>query len=480
MTHERPKYDLVVTGGRVIDPASGLDGRAQVAVKNGRIAAVAPELAPFDAARTIDAAGQIARIGYHASPNLSDSLGHAEGLLLNLRGGDRLRDFVPLRDLLESFLGPPEEDGEGLREPARTGFMELDQLLTGLKKSDLVVLAARPSVGKSALALSMSRNLALGQAGKVAFFSLEMSAEQIAARLVSSEAEVPSQRLPYGQHTEQEEGRISRAIGVLSRAEIFIDDTPGCTVTELRAKARRLAHEVGLDLIIVDHMQLVHGGSGGGFDVNRVSEMSYISRSLKELARELEVPVLALSQMSRAVEARQPHVPLLSDLRESGSIEQDADVVLFIYREDMYVRQEDWEDLHPEEPEEFQRGLAQIIVAKHRNGPVGAVNVRFRRDLAKFEDLWLEQEPMENTVFTPPPAAPGASAQASLVGPTDLVPAAPVLSNTVPSNTPPNGNGAQSPPALAAQSPPALGGDPDWNLEAYDDPPPHMLEDDPQ
>ena len=412
--------------------------------------------------RLIDAAGQIARIGYNASPNLSESLGHAEGLLLSLRGGERLRDFVSLRDLLESFLGPPDEvEGDGLKEPARTGFMELDQLLTGLKKSDLVVLAARPSVGKSALALAISRNLAIGQGGKVAMFSLEMSAEQIAARLVSGESEVASQRLPYGHHTEQEEGRISRAIGVLSRAEIYIDDTPGSTVAELRAKSRRLAHEVGLDLIVVDHMQLVHGGAGGGFDVNRVSEMSYISRSLKELARELEVPVIALSQMSRAVEARQPHVPLLSDLRESGSIEQDADVVLFIYREDMYVSQEDWEDLHPEEPEAFQRGLAQIIVAKHRNGPVGTINVRFRRDLAKFEDLWLAEEPPESTpltpapsleptgapLATPPPGAAPAGAQASLVGPADPSPA-----------------------------PPALGADPPWNLEAYDDPPPHLLD----
>ena len=382
--------------------------------------------------RLIDAAGLIGRIGYEAGPNLPDALARAEGLLMALRGGDGLRDFVRLRDLLESFLGPPEdEDQERLREPARTGFMELDALLTGFKRSDMAVLAARPSVGKSALALAISRNLAIGQSGKVAFFSLEMSAEQVASRLVSGEAEVTSQRLPYGMHTEAEEGRISRAIGALSRAEIYIDETPGITVAELRAKARRLAHEVGLDLIVVDHMQLVHGGAGSGFDVNRVAEMSYISRSLKELARELEVPVLALSQMSRAVEARQPHIPMLSDLRESGSIEQDADVVLFIYREDMYVRQEDWEDLHPEEPEAYQRGLAQLIVAKHRNGPTGTVHLRFRRDLAKFEDLWLEREP----------DAPPAGGQGS------LVPA------------------AQTPPSPVPSSPL---GDAEWSLDRYD------------
>ena len=387
--------------------------------------------------RLIDAAGTIARIGYQAAPNLPESLGRAEALLLSLRGGERLRDFVTLRDLLESFLGPPdEEDGDGLQEPARTGFMELDRLLGGLKKSDLVVLAARPSVGKSALSLAIARNLAIGQGGTVALFSLEMSADQVATRLVSAEAEVTSQRLPYGQHTEQEEGRISRAIGVLSRAEVYIDDTPGGTVAEIRAKARRLAHEVRLDLIVVDHMQLVHGGAGSGFDVNRVSEMSYISRSLKELARELEVPILALSQMSRAVEARQPHVPLLSDLRESGSIEQDADIVIFIYREDMYVRQEDWETMHPEEPEGYQRGLAQIIVAKHRNGPIGTVNVRFRRDLAKFEDLlvYAEDTPPARPDFASVGAAPG----------------------TLP------------------------GGDASWNLSAFDDPPPHLRNDGPQ
>ena len=388
--------------------------------------------------RLIDAAGMIARIGYQAAPNLPESLGRAEALLLSLRGGERLRDFVTLRDLLESFLGPPdEEDGDGLQEPARTGFMELDRLLGGLKKSDLVVLAARPSVGKSALSLAIARNLAIGQGGTVALFSLEMSADQVATRLVSAEAEVTSQRLPYGQHTEQEEGRISRAIGVLSRAEVYIDDTPGGTVAEIRAKARRLAHEVRLDLIVVDHMQLVHGGAGSGFDVNRVSEMSYISRSLKELARELEVPILALSQMSRAVEARQPHVPLLSDLRESGSIEQDADIVIFIYREDMYVRQEDWETMHPEEPEGYQRGLAQIIVAKHRNGPIGTVNVRFRRDLAKFEDLLVYAEDA-------PPARPDFAS----VG------------------------------AAPAAAP--LGGDAPWNLADFDDPPPHLRNDGPQ
>lgn len=345
--------------------------------------------------RLIDAAGQIARIGYEGGPSVQEGLGRAEALLLAIRGGERLRDFVPLRDLLESFLGPPsEEDARRLTDVARTGFQDLDALIMGLKRSDLVVLAARPSVGKSALALAISQNLALGQGGKIAFFSLEMSAEQVAARLVSVEAEVESQRLPWGRHSEAEEGRISRAIGRLSRAEIYIDDTPGLTVAELRAKARRIAHDLGTDLIVVDHMQLVHAAAGGP-EGNRVAEMSYISRSLKELARELETPVLALSQLSRAVESRHPHVPLLSDLRESGSIEQDADVVLFIYREDMYIQQEEWDDVRPDEPEAYPSGAAQIIVAKHRNGPTGTISLRFRKNLTRFEDL---------AVLTPEPA----------------------------------------------------------------------------
>ncbi len=338
--------------------------------------------------RMIEAAGVIARIGYEGGPNVMESLNRAEALLMALRGGERLRDFVSLRELLESFLGPPSaEESARLTEPARSGFAPLDELLGGFKRSDLVILAARPSAGKSALALALCRNLAVGQHGKSAFFSLEMSAEQLATRLVSAEAEVASQRLPWGRHTDAEEARISRAIGRLSPAEIYIDDTPGMSVQELRAKARRLAHDVGVDFIVVDHLQLLHAGFG--HEANRVAEMSYISRSMKELARELEVPVLALSQLSRAVESRHPHIPLLSDLRESGSIEQDADVVMFIYREDMYLRREDWEDQHPDQPSaHFPAGVAQVIVAKHRNGPTGAVPLRFRKDLAKFEDLF--------------------------------------------------------------------------------------------
>ncbi len=393
--------------------------------------------------RMIDAAGQIARIGYAGGPNLQEGLGRSETLLMALRGGERLRDFVTLRDLLESFLGPPEEEEGRLAEPARTGFAELDKLLGGLKRSDLVILAARPSVGKSALALAMSQNLAVGQGGRVAFFSLEMSAEQLASRLVSAEAEVEFQRLPWGLHSEAEEGRISRAIGHLSRAEIYIDDTPGITVAELRAKSRRLHHDVGVDLIVVDHLQLMH--TGAGMEGNRVAEMSYISRGLKELSRELEIPVLALSQLSRAIEQRHPHTPMLSDLRDSGSIEQDADVVMFIYREDMYVGADDWDDLHPDEPEAYPNGDAQIIVAKHRNGPTGTVHLRFVKKLAKFEDFFVRNEPGSDLQLAEEAGLTAAQPAAQPAGPAAKPVAGP--------GTGPNG----SPD------------DAQWSLDAYDD-----------
>lgn len=331
----------------------------------------------------IEAAGLIAKLGYDDGPDFRSALGRAEALLLSLHGMGEARDFVALRSLLDSFMGPPEDEdaaGDGL---LHSGFAELDKVLGGLRRSDLVVLAARPAVGKSALALSLARNIAIGQGGVVAFFSLEMSAEQVAARLVSAEAEVSSDRLPWGRHTDEQQAWISRAVGVLSAAEIYIDDTPGSSVTAIRAKARRLAQEGRLDLIVVDHMQLVHGPDSHRFD-NRVAEMSYISRSLKELARELETPVLALSQLSRAIESRPGHTPLLSDLRESGSIEQDADVVVFIHRPDIYAA-----PAVDGEP----KALSQLIVAKHRHGPVGTANVRFYKAMAKFEDLMIYTPP---------------------------------------------------------------------------------------
>jgi replicative DNA helicase len=342
--------------------------------------------------RMIQASAQITQIAYEGGPDLEGALARAETLLMALRSGERLRDFIHIRQLLEDYLEEAGADAPG--SPAishiRTGFMDLDTLLGGLKRSDLVIIAARPSLGKSSLAFNMARNAAVGQRAKVAIFSLEMSAEQVAQRFLSAEAQVDSTRLRLGEHTESEERRIMRAMGVLADTDIYVDDTPVQRVSEIRAKSRRLAHEKGLDLLIVDYLQLIHGDTRND---NRVQEISHISRSLKEIARELEVPVIACAQLSRAVEQRTPHIPMLSDLRESGSIEQDADVVMFIYREDAYIRKEEWQNLNPDRPgESYPQGLAQIIVAKHRNGPTGTVHLRFRNNLAKFEDLLILEE----------------------------------------------------------------------------------------
>ena len=340
--------------------------------------------------RLIEAASRITQMAYSGGPDLDGTLARAESLLLSLSSGKRLSDFVHIRDVLDGFWEGPglEAFKGGLQGSVRTGFMDLDTLLGGLKRADLIVLAARPSLGKTSLALNIARNAAVGQNAKVAIFSLEMAAEQLVQRLLASESGVDSTRLRLGLHTEAEERRVMNALGILSAIDIYVDDSAVQRVTEIRSKALRLHRDKGLDLVIVDYLQLIHGTERGD---NRVQEISLISRSLKELARELDVPVIAVSQLSRAPEMRSPHIPMLSDLRESGSIEQDADVVVFIYREDVYVRKEDWEMSHPE-GNPYPAGDAQIIVAKHRNGPTGTIHLRFRQKLARFEDLLLRDE----------------------------------------------------------------------------------------
>ena len=340
--------------------------------------------------RLIEAASRITQMAYSGGPDLDGTLARAESLLLSLSTGQRLSDFVHIRDVLDGFWEGPglEAFKGGLQGSVRTGFMDLDTLLGGLKRADLIVLAARPSLGKTSLGLNIARNAAVGQNAKVAIFSLEMAAEQLVQRLLASESGVDSTRLRLGLHTEAEERRVMNALGILSAIDIYVDDSAVQRVTEIRSKALRLHRDQGLDLVIVDYLQLIHGTERGD---NRVQEISLISRSLKELARELDVPVIAVSQLSRAPEMRSPHIPMLSDLRESGSIEQDADVVVFIYREDVYVRKEDWELAHPE-GNPYPAGDAQIIVAKHRNGPTGTIHLRFRQKLARFEDLLLRDE----------------------------------------------------------------------------------------
>lgn len=343
--------------------------------------------------KLISAAGRIAQEAYQGGPDLETVLGRAEALLMGLRQGEALRDFVHIRTLLDNYLDAaanPPEKGDA-PDVIRTGLIDLDTLLGGFKRSDLILLAARPSVGKSALAMSFARNAAYGQKAKVAVFNLEMSADQLAQRLLSSESGVDSTRLRLGEHTESEERKIMSASGRLAECDIYIDDSPTVSVGTLRGKVSRLRQEKGLDLLIIDYLQLMQGTETRSD--NRVQEISYISRSLKNLARELNVPIVALSQLSRAVESRKPPIPMMSDLRESGSLEQDADVVMFIYREAYYTQREDWQASNPEQPgRAYPQDVASIIVAKHRNGPVGSVDLRFQQKTAKFGDLYEREE----------------------------------------------------------------------------------------
>jgi len=338
----------------------------------------------------INAAGQIATIGYEADPDVDASLNRAEDVLFRLRGGQGPRDFIPIRQVLDKYFETiPSPEVEGYPEPmpyVLSGFTGLDEFLGGFQPSDLIIVAGRPSVGKTSLALTFARNAAVEYKACVALFSLEMAREPLVFRMLASESGVDSRRVRLGLHSEDEEKRIMDAIGRLSEASIYIDDSPQLRVVEMRGKARRLHYERGINLIITDYLQLMQGDGKGE---NRVQEISYISRSLKAIARELNVPVLAVSQLSRAVEWRASHRPQLSDLRESGSIEQDADVVMFIYRDEVYFTKDEWEREHPDK--EYPRGLADIIIAKHRNGPTGEIKLQFKPWLAKFDNITNEE-----------------------------------------------------------------------------------------
>jgi replicative DNA helicase len=344
--------------------------------------------------RLIEAAHEIERRVYDDSPaEAEQALKQAEDILYKLRLGDSQRDLVPLREVFERYYkGSPgaEAPAEERLPSVPTGFIDLDKLLGSLQRSDMIVLAARPSLGKSSLALTIAKSAALHYDARVALFSLEMGKEQIADRLIAMHAGIDTHRLRTGPLSDQEQERVDQAIGELSEMHFWIDDSPVLRPVELRSKARRLALEVGgLDLVIIDYMQLMTGSTTRGD--NRVQELSEISRAIKELARNINVPILALSQLSRAPEMRSPHIPQLSDLRDSGSIEQDADVVMFIYREDQEYDEERWVRLFPDRP--YPRNIAQIRVAKHRHGPLGVVKLRFNSHLATFQDLaeWMEE-----------------------------------------------------------------------------------------
>jgi replicative DNA helicase len=344
--------------------------------------------------RLISACGTIAAEAYQ-SPDLVDQvLARAETIIAAVRQADSLRDFVHIRELLTGYLESAAAGVGAVASQVRavtTGFMDLDTLLaTGLKRGDLVIVAARPSLGKTSLVLNFAKSASERQTATVAFFSIEMAAEQLVQRMLAIESGVDSARLAFGQHSDRDERKISQALGVLSDLSIYFDDSAMLTVAEMRAKARRLQLERGLDLVVVDYLQLMQSGTR---NENRVQEVSYVSRSLKQLARDLDVPVVACSQLSRASEIRSSNVPQLSDLRESGSIEQDADVVMFIYREDKYVSREEWDRRHQgdETRRAYPEGITQIVLAKHRNGPTGTINLRFREKIARFEDLLVRQ-----------------------------------------------------------------------------------------
>ncbi len=335
----------------------------------------------------ISAGDRISAIGFEAGPDVEDSLAKAESVLFKLRRGQGTGDLTHIRQVLDKYfeVAPPSTEERPEKLPyVLSSFSGLDEFLGGFQRADLIIIAGRPSMGKTSLALNIARNAAVEHRACVAHFSAEMARDSLVLRLLSSESGVNSRRVRFGQHTEDEERRVMEATGVLSEAPIYIDDTPMLRMAEMRSKALRLNYEIGIDMVIIDYLQLMQGEGVRG--ENRVQEISYISRALKALARELNAPVLAVSQLSRAVEWRASHEPQLSDLRESGSIEQDADVVIFIYRDEYYYKsEEEWIAAHPDR--EYPREEADVIIAKHRNGPTGRIKMRFRHNLAKFESL---------------------------------------------------------------------------------------------
>jgi len=323
---------------------------------------------------------EIAAMGYEANDDVGTLLDTAESRILEISNRKKKNDFTAINDILMDSVQSIESllQNKGGLTGLPAGFADLDKLTSGLHPSDFIILAARPSMGKTALALNIVQNVALrahkvigGEPRSVAFFSLEMSKEQLVNRMLCAEAGIDSQRLRVGEMHDEDWTHLWDACDTMSRAKIYIDDTAGITAMDMRSRARRLKAEHGLDLIVVDYLQLMQGSGKRNNSGDRQQEVSEISRSLKALARELDVPVLALSQLSRSVESRQVKRPMLSDLRESGSLEQDADIVAFLYREDYY--NPDTENKHTE-----------LIIAKHRNGPVDTVNLFFQKQFTKF------------------------------------------------------------------------------------------------
>lgn len=323
--------------------------------------------------RMLTAANQIATLAYNEQETVENVIEEAEKSIFNVSERRLRHDLLPISQVLSEYYDRIDELARRPEEifGVPTGFVDLDRMLAGLQPSDLLIIAGRPGQGKTGFLLSVAKNAALLHKKRVAIFSLEMSNEQVVQRLLAQETGIDSQRMRTGKLSEDEWPLLTHAIEVLGDTHIYLDDTPAITPLQLRTKCRRLHMEFGLDLIILDYLQLMGGDVR---NENRVQEVSYISRNLKVLARELNVPVLAAAQLSRAVEQRTDKRPVLSDLRESGSLEQDSDIVMFIYRPDQY------------EKDTVRQNVAEIIVAKHRNGPTGSIELVFMNHLAKFVD----------------------------------------------------------------------------------------------
>jgi len=322
--------------------------------------------------RLIKASSEISELGYNEETTTQELLEKAEAELFSVSDQSLKQDLVSIESILTESFDRMEElhRNKGALRGVRTGYQDLDNMTAGLQRSDLIILAARPAMGKTTLVTNLAYNVATIAKQPVLFFSLEMSKEQLVDRMLADASGVDAWNIRTGNLSDDDFSKLSEAMGELAEAPIYIDDTPGMSVLEMRTKARRAMHEQPLGLIIIDYLQLMQGsGRDGG---NRVQEVSEISRGLKLIARELNVPLIALSQLSRSVESRSPQIPQLADLRESGSIEQDADIVMFIYREAYY------------NPETERENITDLIIAKHRNGPTGKIELYFHPERLRF------------------------------------------------------------------------------------------------
>lgn len=325
--------------------------------------------------KLIRTATEIVSSGYSGAEDVKELLSEAEQRVMEISNRKNSSGFIAIKDVLMDVFDRVEQlfNNKGGQTGIPSGFSDLDRMTSGFQRSDLIIVAARPSVGKTAFALNIAQNVGIRTGETVAIFSLEMGASQLVQRMLCAESNVDATRLRTGELEPEDWEKLTMAIGTLSEAKIFIDDSPSITVMDIRSKCRRLKQEQGLGMIVIDYLQLIHGR--GRSSENRQQEVSEISRTLKAIARELDVPVIALSQLSRGVEQRQDKRPMMSDLRESGSIEQDADIVAFLYRDDYY------------DQESEKKNIIEIIIAKQRNGPVGTVELVFLKNYNKFVNL---------------------------------------------------------------------------------------------